>query len=352
MEAGDEQSSSNENAACHSTRAQARRLKNRMCRETIKKFDQLVARQEEGNGGSELRGHGDSLHRHSLKINLVRACWAIGNNVLIERRKAKDAKGAQCAKDTEDGGQVTVIMGGVDEVGGAAAAKDAAEEGDGNSKMSDKDDVPTPSTYEEDKEFYSSQESFKLHLETKMETKDLVKFLKELKLEWKRLRKAQSSRQKGIHYAHAVAHCSLLGAGGTYSSASHDLKKWKEGPAFYGTSTGSLAQTLAIAKGVKIRFWVCKRYSIEVIAPPEHYSSQECPFCLNCKKGGSERRFVCMKCGLDTHRDLCKATNNQTQRVIAMGMDVLRALLPHLVATIPQSGNTNTLLHMGSEVAV
>ena len=201
-------------------------------------------------------------------------------------------------------------------------------------------DVPAyASTYEDDRAFYSSQESFKLHLEKKMDYKQLAHFRGVLKRELTRLREKQFQRQNTLHYANSIAHCRLLGTGGTYSSAPHDLTQWKRGPAFFGTPTGSLAQTLAIARGISIRFWVCKRYSIEVIGPPEHYSSQECPYCLNSKKCGSERRFKCGNCGNDTHRDICKATNNQSQRVIAMGRDGRRALFPGDVAV---TTNSNT----------
>jgi len=334
------------------TIAQAHSLKNRVLREVKKKFFHLVARQEEANQGSI--GDGDILHSNSLQINMLQALLAIADKALTEKGKPKEKeKGAECAKETEEDGAVKMGVGEGQESGEDVAKRvdENEEEEDGKEMRCEEGADEVPATYEDDKEFYSSQESFKHHLENRMTVDDVIQFRKQLKLERKRLRKAQSSRQKGIHFAHAVAHCSLLGAGGTYSSASLDLKKWKEGSAFYGTSTGSLAQTLAIAKGVKIRFWVCKRYSIEVIAPPEHYSSQECPFCLNCKKGGSERRFACMNCGLDTHRDLCKATNNQTQRVIAMGMDVRRALFPGIIVATPQEGIINTQCR-GSDGAV
>jgi hypothetical protein len=287
---------------------EAHKRKNRMCRAVIKRFLQKVARQEQKSGGSELRGDGDLLQEKSLWINMTHSCWVLANNAC----KEKNMKAAE----------------GVEEMSGGGEEEESSEK--------------KASTCEDDIAFYHCQESFQLHLQG-MDLKDLLMFRKELKLELKKLRRAQFYRQKGMHYAHSIAHCRLLGSGGTYSFTQHSAKEWKEGAALRGTKTGSYAHTLAMARGVSIRFWVFKRYAIEVIGPPEHYSSQECPFCLTCKKVGSERRFVCSKCGIDTHRDLCKATGNQTQRVIAMGFDVLRAILPAVAMLLLDEKNSGSV---------
>jgi hypothetical protein len=102
------------------------------------------------------------IAQHSKKINMLKALLAIADRELNEKRKPK---GAECAKGTEGDGAVKMGAGEGEERGGGVAKRGDEKEQDGtghgsNEMRCEEGADGVPSTHEDDKDFYSSQESF------------------------------------------------------------------------------------------------------------------------------------------------------------------------------------------------